>query len=39
MTRGRDRFTGDSMDFDNVDLVMQLRGRVRGLLVPSTEKQ
>lgn len=38
MTRGRDRFTGDSMDFDNVDLVMQLRGRVRGLLVPSVEK-
>ena len=34
LTRGKDRFTADSMDFDNVDQVMQLKGRVRGLLVP-----
>lgn len=39
MTRGRDWFTGESMDYDNVDLIMQLRGRVRGQLVPAKEKQ
>ena len=34
LTRGNDRFTGDSMDYDNLARVMQLRGRVKGLLVP-----
>ena len=34
LTRGHDRFTGDSMDYDNLARVMQLRGRVKGLLVP-----
>ena len=34
LTRGRDRFTADSLDFDNVDQVLQLQGRVRGTLVP-----
>jgi lipopolysaccharide export system protein LptC len=34
LTRGKDRFTADAMEFDNVDQVMQLRGRVRGTLVP-----
>ena len=34
LTRGNDRFTGDSMDYDNLARVMLLRGRVRGLLVP-----
>ncbi len=34
LTRGRDRFTADSMEFDNFDLILQLRGRVRGTLVP-----
>jgi lipopolysaccharide export system protein LptC len=38
MTRGRDWFTGDTMDYDNVDLIMQLRGRVRGVLVPAAAK-
>jgi len=34
LTRGKDRFTADSMEYDNLDQVMQLRGRVRGVLVP-----
>ncbi len=34
LTRGKDRFTADSMDFDNLERVMLLRGRVRGKLVP-----
>ncbi len=36
LTRGKDRFTADAMEFDNVDQVMQLRGRVRGTLVPES---
>ena len=36
LTRGKDRFTADAMDFDNVDQVMQLRGLVRGTLVPES---
>ena len=34
LTRGTDRFTGDAMDYDNLARMMQLRGRVKGLLVP-----
>lgn len=34
LERGSDRFTADSMDYDNLDRVMQLQGRVRGVLVP-----
>ena len=34
LTRGNDRFTADSMDYDNIDQVMELRGRVRGVLEP-----
>jgi lipopolysaccharide export system protein LptC len=37
LLRGNDRFTADSLDFDNIEQVVQLRGRVRGVLVP-TEK-
>lgn len=36
LTRGRDRFTADSMDFDNQERVMLLTGRVRGQLVPTS---
>lgn len=32
MTRGNDRFTGDRMDYDNLDRLMQLDGRVRGVV-------
>lgn len=35
LTRGNDRFTADAMDFDNADQTLELRGRVRGVLVPS----
>lgn len=35
LTRGKDRFTADSMDFDNLERVMQMTGRVRGHLVPT----
>lgn len=38
LTRGQDRFTADSMDFNNVDQVMQLQGRVKGILVPGNVK-
>lgn len=34
LTRGADRFTADSMEFDNQQRVIQLSGRVRGTLVP-----
>jgi len=35
LVRGQDRFTAEQMDYDNLDRVMELRGRVRGTLVPS----
>ncbi len=34
LTRGRDSFTANEMDFDNLDRVMTLKGRVRGTLLP-----
>ena len=34
LRRGDDRFTADSLDFGNIDQVLQLQGRVRGTLVP-----
>jgi lipopolysaccharide export system protein LptC len=36
LTRGKDRFTADSMDFNNIEQVVQLQGRVRGTLVPGS---
>lgn len=38
LTRGNDRFTADTMDFDNLERVMQLKGRVKGILVPTISK-
>ncbi|MFZ4623305.1 MAG: LPS export ABC transporter periplasmic protein LptC [Rhodoferax sp.] len=38
LTRGQDRFTADSMDFDNQQRVMQLAGRVKGVLVPAAAR-
>ena len=35
LTRGGDRFTGDAMDYDNLDQVLELRGRVRGMIMPA----
>ena len=34
LTRGDTRFTADSLEFDNVNQVLELRGRVQGTLVP-----
>jgi len=34
LTRGDDRFEGDSLDYDNLDRVLQLNGRVKGVLQP-----
>ena len=34
LIRGNDRFTADQLDYDNLDRLMELRGRVRGTLVP-----
>jgi lipopolysaccharide export system protein LptC len=36
LTRGTDRFTAESMEYDNLEQVMQLRGRVRGVLLPGS---
>lgn len=35
LTRGNDKFTSDSMDYDNVTGIANLQGRVRGHLVPA----
>lgn len=38
LQRGNDRFTADSLDFDNVEQVLRLNGRVRGTLVPTPQR-
>ena len=38
LQRGADHFSADRMDFDNVDQVLQLNGRVRGTLVPTPQR-
>lgn len=35
LRRGADTFTADSMDYDNLDQILNLRGRVRGTLMPA----
>jgi len=37
LTRGADRFTADRMEYDNQQRVMQLEGRVHGVLVPKAK--
>ena len=32
LTRSRSRFTADSMDYDNINQVIELKGRVRGFI-------
>lgn len=34
MTRGSDQFSGDAMDYDDIAGVLNMRGRVRGVLIP-----
>jgi lipopolysaccharide export system protein LptC len=36
LTRGKDRFSADALDYDNVEQVIELRGRVRSTLSPSS---
>lgn len=38
LVRGNDQFSADRMDYDNLDLVMNLEGRVRGLIAPTTTR-
>ena len=38
LLRGRDRFTADSMEFDNIKRVFDLKGRVKGMLLPAAAK-
>ena len=38
ITRGKDRFTGDSLAYDNVSQTVQMQGRVRGVLQPGFAK-
>lgn len=35
LTRGNDQFTADEMDYDNLEGVANLRGRVRGQIAPA----
>jgi lipopolysaccharide export system protein LptC len=39
LTRGADRFVADAMEFDNLKQVIELRGRVKGTLMPGPEPQ
>lgn len=38
LIRGTDRFTADSLEFDNADQLLELRGRVHGTLTPEPAK-
>ncbi len=38
LERDTDRFTGDSLDFTNLDQQLQLTGRVRGTLAPGEKR-
>ncbi len=38
LTRGNDRFTADAMEYSNLEQVLQLNGRVRGVLMPAPAK-
>lgn len=34
LTRGQDQFTADTMEYNHLEQVLELRGRVRGTLMP-----
>ncbi|WP_332814807.1 LPS export ABC transporter periplasmic protein LptC [Ramlibacter sp.] len=38
LVRGNDRFTADSLDYDHLDRIGELHGRVRGTLVPDPRR-
>ncbi len=35
LTRGNDRFTANSMEYDNLEQVLEMRGRVQGTIAPA----
>ncbi|HEY4665649.1 MAG TPA: LPS export ABC transporter periplasmic protein LptC [Comamonas sp.] len=37
LTRGNNRFTGDSMQYDNLSQVIELKGHVKGLIYPENK--
>lgn len=37
LLRGKDQFTADRMDYDHQQQVMQMQGRVKGVLYPGTQ--
>ncbi len=39
LTRGADRFVADTMEFDNLKQIIELRGRVKGTLAPGAAPQ
>lgn len=39
LTRGADRFVADTMEFDNLKQIIELRGRVKGTLAPAAAPQ
>jgi len=39
LRRGNDVFVGDSMDFDNVNQIMVMQGRVKGVITPDKPAQ
>ncbi|HSW18570.1 MAG TPA: LPS export ABC transporter periplasmic protein LptC [Ramlibacter sp.] len=38
LIRGNDRFTADSLDYDNLDVLLQMQGRVRGVISPGAPR-
>jgi lipopolysaccharide export system protein LptC len=38
LTRGKDQFVADAMDYDGLEQIMLLQGRVKGVLVPDKAK-
>ncbi|MHB1250011.1 MAG: LPS export ABC transporter periplasmic protein LptC, partial [Polaromonas sp.] len=38
LIRGADQFTGDTFAYDNLDQVADLKGRVRGVLMPGAAR-
>ena len=38
LTRGNDHFTGDTLTYDNITGVADLKGRVKGVLVPTASR-
>ena len=39
LTRGKDKFTGDSLNYNNLDQVLQMNGRVRGVIQSNTARK